>query len=42
VVRIKATSERAADGARLADEVVDALTEDKAVSPPLANTDAAR
>jgi small conductance mechanosensitive channel len=42
VVRIKATSERATEGARLADEVVDALTEDKAVSPPLADTDASR
>ena len=30
VVRIKATPERATDGARLADEVVDALTEDEA------------
>ena len=28
VVRIKATPDRATDGARLADEVVDALTED--------------
>jgi small conductance mechanosensitive channel len=42
VVRIKATPERAAEGARLADEVVDALTEDTAVSPPLADTDASR
>jgi small conductance mechanosensitive channel len=38
VVRITATPERATEGARLADEVVDALTEDKAASQ-LAGTD---
>ena len=42
VVRIKATSERATEGARLADEVVDALSEENAVSAPLADTDASR